>query len=65
VAWLTLLAIWCGLSVVGVPMDLAMVPAALCAAGNLALLRVDARSDVVEIPDTVPAAWSGLDAPGA
>jgi hypothetical protein len=63
VAWLTLLVIWGGLSAVGAPMHLALVPAVLCALGNLALLRADARREVVEVPDTVPAAWSGLDGP--
>ncbi|MFO7778298.1 MAG: hypothetical protein R6V28_08100 [Nitriliruptoraceae bacterium] len=57
--------IWGGLSALGAPPDLAVVPAALCALGNLAALRLDARRDVVDIPDTVPADWSGVDGPRA
>ncbi len=63
VAWLTFLVIWGGLSGLGAPADLAMVPAAACAISNLVLLRLDARRDTVDIPDLVPAAWSGPDAP--
>lgn len=63
VAWLTFLVIWGGLSVLGAPVGAAMVPAAVCAVANLVLLTADARRETPDIPDTVPAAWSGLDDP--
>jgi|GEM_PF-2287557 len=63
VAWLTFLVIWGGLSALGAPVGPAMVPAAVCALANLVLLSADARREVPDIPDTVPASWSGLDDP--
>ena len=63
VAWITFLAIWGGLSVLGAPVDLAMTPAAVCAGINLGLLRMDERLTRVEVPDTVPAEWSGVSDP--
>ena len=63
VAWATFLIIWGGLSAIGAPIDLAMIPAAACAGINLALLRMDERLTRVEVPDTVPAEWSGVSDP--
>ena len=63
VAWATFLTIWGGLSLVGAPIDLSMIPAAICAGVNLALLRMDERLLRVEVPDTVPAEWSGVSDP--
>jgi len=65
VAWVTFLTIWGGLSAIGAPSDLAMIPAAVCAGTNLALLRMDERLTRVEVPDTVPAEWSGVSDPPA
>ena len=62
-AWLTFLVIWGGLSAAGAPMDLAMIPAAVSAGSTLALLRMDERLVRVEVPDTVPAEWSGVSDP--
>jgi hypothetical protein len=63
VAWATFVTIWGGLSAMGAPIDLAMIPAAVCAGINLALLRMDERLTCVEVPDTVPAEWSGVSDP--
>ena len=60
IAWATFLLIWGGLVLVGAPIDLAMLPAAVCAGVNLALLRMDERLLRPRVPDTVPAAWSGI-----
>ena len=60
VAWATFLVIWGGLVVVGAPAGLAMLPAAICAVTNLTLLRIDQRTLRPTIPDTIPAAWSGI-----
>ncbi len=60
VAWATFLVIWGGLVLVGAPADLAMLPAAGCAVVNLVLLRMDERLLGPEVPDTVPASWSGI-----
>ncbi len=65
VAWVTFLSIWVGLSAIGAPIDLAMIPAAVCTGINLALLRMDERLTRVEVPDTVPAEWSGVGDPPA
>lgn len=61
IAWATFLLIWGGLVLVGAPVDLAMLPAAVCAGANLALLRMDERLLRPRVPDTVPAEWSGID----
>ena len=60
VAWAIFLLVWGGLVLVGAPIDLAMLPAAVCAGVNLALLRMDERLLRPHVPDTVPAAWSGI-----
>ena len=66
VAWASFLVIWGGLSLVGAPIDLAMIPAAACAVVNLILLRSDERQRRLHVPDHVPdhvpAAWSGIGA---
>lgn len=65
VAWISFLTVWGGLAAIGAPIDLAMIPAAVCAGINLALLRMDERLTRVEVPDTVPAEWSGISDPPA
>ena len=62
VAWASFLVISGGLSLVGAPIDLAMIPAAVCAVVNLILLRSDERQRRLHVPDHVPAAWSGIGA---
>lgn len=58
VAWVAFVTIWGGLVLVGAPLSLAMIPAAMCAGVNLVLLRMDERVGQPRVPDHVPAAWS-------
>lgn len=60
VALTAFLVIWGGLTLVGAPIDLAMLPAAACAVVNLIVLRSDERQRRLHVPDHVPAAWSGI-----
>ena len=62
VAWTAFLVIWGGMTLLGAPIDLAMIPAAACAAINWVLLRSDGRQRRWHVPDPVPAAWSGIGA---